>query len=205
MEATEASSLLPFPVRLGRWWFQWRSFSPVPLFMALVILRPDFQPTPVVYLAATIGILFAEWMRIWAVGYAGSRTRTRGDTVEELVHMGPYRLVRNPLYLANILMYTLCGVLFGFIYLSVFIFLYSAIQYHFIVAYEEDLLERTFGDAYHAYVSWVPRWIPALTPQIGISLQEFDLQRALRSERSTFYSMATMAVLCLLKTVFLKH
>lgn len=204
MQATEANPLQPFPVRLGRAWFQWRSFSPVPLFMALVILRPDFQPTPWVYFFVSIGILAAEWIRIWAVGYAGSRTRTRGDTVEELVHMGPYRLVRNPLYLANILMYTLCGFLFGFVYLSIFIFFYSAIQYHFIVAYEESVLERTFQDAYQAYLAWVPRWIPALTPQIGISLQEFDLQRALRSERSTFYSMAAMGILCILKAVFIK-
>lgn len=195
---------LPFPVRLGRFWFHWRSFSPVPLFFAMLILKPDFQPTPAVYLGVSLGILLAEGLRIWAVGYAGSRTRTREDSVEDLVHMGPYRFVRNPLYVANILMYTLCGVLFGFIYLTVIVFIYSVIQYHFIVAFEENVLEKTFGDAYQAYLTWVPRWIPALTPQIGISLQEFDLQKALRSERSTFFSMAAMAILCLLKGIFLK-
>lgn len=204
MQATEMNVMSPFAVRLGRWWFQWRSFSPVPLFMALIILRPDFQPTPVAYFFIAIGILAAEGLRIWAVGYAGSRTRTRGDTVEELVHMGPYRLVRNPLYIANVAMYTLCGLLFGFTYLTVFIFLYSVIQYHFIVAYEESILERTFGDSYQAYLQWVPRWIPAMTPQIGISLQTFEIQRALRSERGTFFSMGGMAIFCILKFLFVK-
>ena len=103
-------------------------------------------------------ISMAEGIRIWAVSYAGSRTRTRGDSVVQLVHAGPYRFVRNPLYIANILMYSLAGVFFGFTTLSALVLFYSCLQYSFIVRFEENVLERDIGPTYIAYKKRVPRW-----------------------------------------------
>jgi len=110
----ENSAILLSPaVRLGRRWFKWRSLSPLPLFFLLVLLPAQFHPMGLELVAVLVGIFLAEAIRVWAVGYAGSATRTRGDNVPSLVHAGPYTHVRNPLYVANILMYTLAGVLFG--------------------------------------------------------------------------------------------
>lgn len=188
--------------RIGRAWFKVRSFSPVPLFLLMFFLPPSFRPNGIEMTLAVLGVLLAEVLRIISVGYAGSATRTRGDTVPKLVHSGPYRFVRNPLYVANIMMYTCAGLVFGFSGLTVLIFLVSALEYIFIVAFEEETLSHLFGAAYENYCTKVPRWIPAWTPQIESTEQEFSLQRALRSERSTFLSLAMMAILYIVKSSF---
>lgn len=188
--------------RIGRAWFKVRSYSPVPLFLLMFFLSPSFHPHFVEMALAVLGILLAEGLRILSVGYAGSATRTRGDSVPKLVHSGPYRFVRNPLYVANIVMYTCAGIVFGFSGLTVLIFLVSSLEYIFIVAFEEETLFHLFGAAYENYCGKVPRWIPAWTPQIESTEQEFSLQRALRSERSTFLSLAMMVILFIIKNSF---
>lgn len=187
--------------RIGRTWFRWRSLSPVPFLILMLFLKPDFQIPAVSYLSI-LGILAAEMLRIWAVGYAGSGTRTRCDSVGFLVCEGPYHWSRNPLYVANILMYTLCALLFGFSVLALVLFIYSVVQYSLIVFYEEELLERSFGERYLAYRLLVPRWFPMQRPLqiLGAgSNQPFDLKGALRSERSTFIAMGVMGMIYLLK------
>lgn len=196
----QSVDLMPLNVRVGRFWFQRRSFSPVPLFLLLVLMPPNFVPTATQKLLLLLGILLAESIRVWAVGFAGSKTRTRGDKVDQLVHAGPYRFVRNPLYVANILLYTFCGLFFGFTYLSAFIFVYSCLQYYFIVSFEESILSTTFGASYAQFCKLVPRWLVSFKPLCPSSEHIFSLQKALRSERSTFYSMAAMTVLYLLKS-----
>lgn len=193
----------PLSAQIGRTWFKWRSFSPVPLFLMLFLLPTEFTCSPGQYGLLVLGVILAETLRIWAVGFAGSVTRTRGETVQQLVHAGPYRFVRNPLYIANIIMYTLCGLIFGFGLLSLFIFVYSSVEYYFIVSFEEQILSKTFGRSYFEYTGKVPRWIPSVKPSCESSGHEFNLWRALKSEKSTFYSMTAMAIGFFIKTALL--
>lgn len=186
---------LSFAGRLGRRWFKWRGVSPVPLFLLVILLPPDFICQGFCAIAIVFGVLLAEGLRIWAVGYAGSATRTRGDKVPELVHAGPFHHVRNPLYIANIVLYTLAGFLFGHIYLSIIIFIFSCLQYSFVVAYEEQLLEQYFGEAYITYKKTVPRWLFSLTPTMGPSSHRFCFFSAIRSEKSTFVAIVVFAIL----------
>jgi protein-S-isoprenylcysteine O-methyltransferase Ste14 len=205
--ATDISSVQaawPLSAQIGRTWFRWRSFAPVPLFLMLFLLPADFICSSVQYSLLVLGVALAEGLRIWAVGHAGSNTRTRGDTVQQLVHAGPYCHVRNPLYIANIAMYTLCGVIFGFGLLSLFIFIYSIVEYYFIVSFEEQILSKTFGESYVQYTQTVPRWIPSFKPRCASSGHSFDLWRALKSEKSTFYSMTAMALGFFIKAAILK-
>lgn len=185
----------PWSVRLGRWWFQNRSFSPLPFFLAYLLLPPAFQWNGSGYLLPIGAALLAEALRIWAVGYAGSATRTRGDNVKVLVTAGPYRHVRNPLYVANIVMYTAAGFLFGFVGLSLLCFLYTCVQYILIVGYEEEVLDRSFGAPYREYVARVPRWIPSSEPRVPASDHVFDLKKALRSERSTLVGLVVVGII----------
>ncbi len=182
----------PLSARIGKWWFKNRSLSPVPLFLMMAFLPVNFVPTLDIYMLGALGVVVAESIRIWAVGFAGSATRTRGETVPELVHSGPYRWVRNPLYIANILLYTSVSVLFGFTYLTAFVFLYSCIQYTFIVRFEEDLLARSFGDSYRHYVENTPRWFFGTRALYPASGHTFGLVRAIRSERSTLILIVIM-------------
>jgi protein-S-isoprenylcysteine O-methyltransferase Ste14 len=168
----------------------------------MIVLRPEFSWSGAGWLIPLAGIFLAEALRLLCVGFAGSATRTRGDVVPQLVHAGPYRHVRNPLYIANVLLYVSSAVLFGFQWLAVALFIYSCVQYTFIVAFEEEILRRTFGIRYDVYCDSVPRWLPSPSPRVESTSQNFDLARALRSERSTLTAIVVMIAVLALKTYF---
>ncbi|MEJ2476195.1 MAG: isoprenylcysteine carboxylmethyltransferase family protein, partial [Desulfobacterales bacterium] len=78
---------------------------------------------------------------------------------KELVVTGLYKYVRNPLYIAGML------VLLGetLLFLSKGIFIYTLIifgVFNIHVLMEENHLEDTFGKKYEQYRKDVPRWIP---------------------------------------------
>ena len=196
-------ALLPsWAARVGRAWFRWRSLSPVPLFLLLIIIPPQFTPSIFGFCLLVLGVALSESLRIWAVGYAGSATRTRGDLVSSLVTVGPYQFVRNPLYLANISLYTLTGLLFGSVILSAAIFVYSFSQYSFIVIYEESTLNSAIGPEYREYLRRPSRWFPRLVPGVP-SGHLFNLRAALRSERSTFLCIAGMGLILVIRNFVL--
>ncbi|MEZ4749727.1 MAG: isoprenylcysteine carboxylmethyltransferase family protein [Bdellovibrionota bacterium] len=185
--------------RAGRLWFKYRGLSPVPVLL-FVLVMPIVWVPPVTSRYLLIGLILAsEALRVWAVGYAGSVTRTRQDAVNSLVCAGPFRYVRNPLYIANITMYVSWAVLFGLGTYAVLAAAFFVIQYSLIVRYEEGILTSTFGEAYREYQKRVPRWFPRLSRASKASEHPFQLVPALRSERSTFVAMALTAVACWLK------
>ena len=114
---------------IRQFFFKYRSYTPIPLVLVLLYFSNPFQPA--IYFG--IGLLaVGESIRIWAVRYAGGRTRTRKVGAPKLVTSGPFAYVRNPLYLGNMLMYL--GIVLiagGTIYVvAVFInftFLYNSI------------------------------------------------------------------------------
>ena len=84
---------------------------------------------------------------------------------ESLVADGPYRYVRNPLYLANLPMAAGIGVLasrLGWLFLILGISLFC---YRLILREESGLLE-TQGESYRSYMKAVPRMWPALRPRV---------------------------------------
>ncbi len=204
LEASQVNPVLPpsWRVSFGRKWFQWRGISPLPWILAFVLFPAEFHPSRIQLGVLCVGILLAEGVRIWAVGFAGSVTRTRGDGVPRLIHAGPFRYVRNPLYIANIAIYALSGVAFGFSVLSLLAAVYFAIQYSFIVAFEEATLRREFGDAYGFYCARVSRWIPSFAPAVESSGHPFELAKAIRSERASLIALVSVVVLVAAKRSF---
>ena len=102
---------------------------------------------------------------VWCVSLfatVGAGTPAPVDPPKRLVARGPYRVVRNPMYLGVLLILLGEAVLWA----SPGILFYAAgaaIAFHiFIVAYEEPVLRRKFGSDYENYVRGVPRWFPAL-------------------------------------------
>ena len=96
-------------------------------------------------------------------------TRGRGtpapmDPPRHLVVRGPYRVVRNPMYLGMVL------VLLGELALAPSRGLAGYIAGWFVcihllvVLYEEPTLRRKFGSAYEAYMLEVRRWWPRIPP-----------------------------------------
>jgi protein-S-isoprenylcysteine O-methyltransferase Ste14 len=90
----------------------------------------------------------------------GSGTPAPFDPPKKFVAAGPYRRVRNPMYIGGI------GLLAGLgLYLrSPAILLLSAIfcvlAHVFVTRVEEPGLRKKFGAAYEEYLKTVPRWLP---------------------------------------------
>ena len=106
--------------------FKYRSYTPIPFLLLMVIFQ---NPSIQTILIGLVFVLLGEFFRLWGVSYAGSETRTTGSVGGTyLVVSGPYAYVRNPLYLGNILLY--CGVgvmsnaLFPYLLIVAFLFFY---------------------------------------------------------------------------------
>lgn len=87
------------------------------------------------------------------------------DAPKELVVQGPYRYVRNPMYVGVLL--TIIGEA---IYLEAALLLVYALLafltvHTFVTLYEEPTLQRLFGEAYGRYRRRVGRWVPRLGRQ----------------------------------------
>ena len=117
--------------------------------------------------ALLIGI--AALVRTWAAAYLQSeRVHDANLRTEGVVADGPYRHLRNPLYLGNLLLALGMGLLMsrlGFLILvgGHLIFLYR------LIGREESELLATQGERYRAYFDAVPRLFPSLRPRVPAS------------------------------------
>lgn len=81
-----------------------------------------------------------------------------------LVVGGLYRYVRNPMYLAVLILIAGQGLWFTRLSLFVYAAAAWAITALFVRFYEEPTLMRTFGDEYNEYRRHVRAWLPRLWP-----------------------------------------
>jgi len=81
--------------------------------------------------------------------------------LKDLVTTGIFAHVRHPMYLGIILTYLGCivGTLFLLTFVPWFLIL---ILYVRMANYEEEQLEKRFGEEYLSYKKRVPKWIPRL-------------------------------------------
>jgi protein-S-isoprenylcysteine O-methyltransferase Ste14 len=77
-----------------------------------------------------------------------------------LVVRGPYRWVRNPIYLPIATIIAGQALVFGSPGLLAYGVVVGLAFHAVVVVYEEPTLRRRFGADYQAYVTAVPRWIP---------------------------------------------
>lgn len=175
--------------------FRNRSWLPVP-FLLVAVLAPG-TANRWSWITGAVLVVFGEWVRLAGVAAAGTVTRRRSRDVERLVTYGIFRWVRNPLYVGNFFIWmgfvVISGVLW-FLPLAVLIFV---LEYTFIVAYEEGVLESIFGQEYLEYKKTTPRWVPR--PGSVRSKGPHDWGEAWRSEISTFLQYLALVVLFLVK------
>jgi protein-S-isoprenylcysteine O-methyltransferase Ste14 len=107
----------------------------------------------------SLGTAIALWC-LFTFAVVGRGTPAPFDPPRLLVIRGPYRFVRNPMYIGAIL--TLLGVALFYGSLSILIYagVFFLATHLFVVFYEEPTLRRTFGSDYEAYCSRVKRWWP---------------------------------------------
>jgi len=108
---------------------------------------------------ATAGALVALSC-LWAFAWIGKGTPAPFDPPRRLVVRGPYRFLRNPMYVGAGLAIGGAALFFESIQLLAFVALFLLATHLFVVFYEEPTLRRTFGAEYEAYCRRVHRWWP---------------------------------------------
>jgi protein-S-isoprenylcysteine O-methyltransferase Ste14 len=137
-------------------------------FPALLIwLRVDPFPLRLgpLRIAGTVPLAIGAWLFLWVTwtfAVVGRGTPLIFDAPTRFVAVGPLRYVRNPMYLADVL------ILLGLALLleSAAILIYAAVfwlaLHVLVVTLEEPRLRRRFGTSYELYCRRVPRWLPRL-------------------------------------------
>jgi protein-S-isoprenylcysteine O-methyltransferase Ste14 len=82
------------------------------------------------------------------------------DAPRAFVASGPYRYVRNPMYIGGLILLIGFGFYERSISILVLALLLFALVHLFVLFYEEPTLIRRFGGSYQEYRRAVRRWIP---------------------------------------------
>jgi protein-S-isoprenylcysteine O-methyltransferase Ste14 len=143
-------------------------FDPVHL-TTLVAHSDDKAHVRAVLLVGTALVAAGALVRTWATAYLNADVvHDRQLHKQALVADGPYRRLRNPLYLGVLLVafgVALTMTRFGAAFLVIVMGLYL----YRLIRREESELRQTQGPSYAAYCAAVPSFIPALTPRLPAS------------------------------------
>lgn len=181
--------------RIGEVLFRNRGWIPVP-FLAVPLLVPGVQ-APETWMIGLLMVAIGEFIRLAGVAAAGTVTRRRSRNVQRLVDYGAFAWCRNPLYVGNWMVWLGFTVVSGVLWFLPVAALIFAIEYHYIVRYEEGVLESIFGAEYLAYKERTPRWFPRppSTPSSG----PHAWGEAVWSERSTVLQYVALIAAFVLK------
>ena len=159
--------LLPAPYRAPVWGFVQNGSTW--FYIANELSKPLYQDFALDWNAVLVVMILlaaaGAALRMWGASYLGATTVQRGGMVgDRVIADGPYRFVRNPLYLGTLL-HTLAVALLmrpdaGLLCVA----LIGMVQFRLIFR-EEPYLRERLGEPYTAYVAQVRRFIPSLRPR----------------------------------------
>ncbi len=107
-------------------------------------------------------IVLGAALYLWSIcafAVVGRGTPGPWDAPRHLDAVGPYRWVRNPIYVAALTIVSGEAWLFLSLQLLVYARAMAIFFPLFVIGYEEPKLQRRFGAAYDDYRQVVPRWI----------------------------------------------
>ena len=180
--------------------FKSRSYTPIPiLLMMLYFARPN---SPYFFLGIVL-IVIGEIIRLRSVSFAGGETRTMNVGASSICKSGPYSIVRNPLYIGNVMIYVGFAFIAGSVYvvtISLITFVYFFIQYSLIISLEEQALEEKFGDEYTTY----KKLVPSILPKINNTFRNYDtipssLAKTIKTEKRTLQNILLVSLLLFLR------
>jgi protein-S-isoprenylcysteine O-methyltransferase Ste14 len=121
-------------------------------------LLPAWVAVPGILLAASgaAGVLICIGLFV----VYGRGTPALFDAPRRFVALGPYRWVRNPMYVSALAVFAGCGLYWRSVAVLVFSAAWFALIHAVVVAIEEPGLVVRFGETYEEYCRRVPRWIP---------------------------------------------
>jgi protein-S-isoprenylcysteine O-methyltransferase Ste14 len=109
-------------------------------------------------------------LALWCIAtfiVIGRGTPAPFDPPRRLVVAGPYRFVRNPMYLGANLALAGAALLYESWGLLAYDLAFALVTHMFVVIYEEPTLRASFGEPYQSYRERVRRWWPRLLPSPG--------------------------------------
>ena len=180
--------------------FKSRSYTPIPiLLMMLYFARPNSP----YFLLGIVLIVIGEMIRLRSVSFAGGETRTMNVGASSICKSGPYSIVRNPLYIGNVMIYVGFAFVAGSVYvvtISLITLIYFLIQYSLIISLEEEALEEKFGDEYITY----KKSVPSILPKINNTFRNYDtipssLAKTIKTEKRTLQNILLVSLLLFLR------
>jgi protein-S-isoprenylcysteine O-methyltransferase Ste14 len=201
-----------------RWWviffifltaFLTYSLDPVNCGLAIVnwlAKHVGFTATDNAYrliLAFSVLLLtLAALLRTWGTSYLQANVvRDSKIHTERLLADGPYRYVRNPLYLGNIFMAAGIGLMASRIGFLILLLGMTVFVIRLILREEAELL-RDQGEPYRRYCAAVPRLIPSLIPRLACAGNAPHWRRAFHAE--LMYWLLVLAVAAFAVTLNIK-
>lgn len=157
MEEKKASGI----ARLGRKLVRERLDIFLP-FALIAVFWPWGETEGLEHILLPVGAIVSVcglYLRIWSMKHCG-KAGANEDGIKKLTVTGPYRICRNPLYVANILIVAGLLVISEVLWVIPAFFVYAAVRYDSIVRREEGALVIQFGDDYSDYCKQVHRWRP---------------------------------------------
>ena len=139
-------------------------------------------------------VVTGEAIRIWAAGHLHKE--------QILTTGGPYRMIRNPLYLGSFLIAIgFCGIA-GSNWVWILMIGYFLLCYIPVIRYEEGILRKKFGATFTNYAAAVPAFYPSL-PLYPQSSTTFSWQQVIRNkEYNAVIGIIVIYLLLFLKSYF---
>jgi protein-S-isoprenylcysteine O-methyltransferase Ste14 len=118
------------------------------------LMHPGTLPRHMMLWLGYILVIIGAFGRIYCSAFIGGRKN------DEVVRMGPFSVVRNPLYVFSFLAVVGIGLQSGMFTLLALLSGAYVLYYPLVVAREEAFLKNKFGEPYEVYMREVPRWFP---------------------------------------------
>jgi len=150
---------------------------------------------PVVIVVSALLAAIGAVLRVWGTAYLGTGTVNSLDMkAGGVVADGPYRYVRNPLYIglwfmvaAMAFIMPATGALFAVVFISVFLMR--------LILAEEGFLAVHIGESYKTYAKAVPRLIPSLRARMSRGGRQPHWVRAVLAELTPIGVFVSLAFL----------
>ena len=106
-----------------------------------------------------LGFALVAWCLV-TFAFVGKGTAAPFDPPRNLVVVGPYRFVRNPIYIGAVLAMLGAALVLWSAWLVLYALVVLVVTHLLVILYEEPHLRRVFGQPYDDYLRTVHRWIP---------------------------------------------
>lgn len=183
----------------GDYLFKYRSYLPLGLLIIALALKWYLASDSSTSLLSDILESSALWVgllgllvRVFTVGYTPENTSGRntdaGQVADVLNTTGIYSLIRNPLYVGNLLMWLAVAMLTGSIWFVLLFIMFFWIYYERIVYAEESFLRDKFGQSYLDWTEHTPIFLPRHLRYKAPSIP-FSWKKVLKKEKNGLFAL----------------